>query len=208
VPWAWNWRAGRLTSAPSSRSWTRSCRRRGGRRDRMSAMTARPAGQRNAPAAQALTTDSIELTACSPCTPPAVARSPTGLFVRYGGSRQPIPGYTSAGPGHASRSGWARHWRPARRPAPSSAVCSAVQLVHPARGEPPRPTTRTDLDMIPPSTTPAPTLAAILPGHPTCLASLRTRDAAPQRKHSGSATRAARKPDAGPVTPGLAGLWM
>src|SRR5690242_17088993 len=30
---------------------------------------------------------SIELTACSPCTPPAVQTSPTGLFDRYGGVR-------------------------------------------------------------------------------------------------------------------------
>ena len=36
----------------------------------------------NAPARSALTTNSIELIACRPWTPPAVATRPTGLFVR------------------------------------------------------------------------------------------------------------------------------
>ena len=39
--------------------------------------------------------------------------------------------------------------------APSSAACSAVRLVDAARREPPRPTTRTGLAMVPPSPVPA-----------------------------------------------------
>ena len=157
---------------------------------------------------RARTTNSIELTACSPCTPPAVATSPTGLFVRYGGSRaasrisqsraflnEPLtePWYvgvlqiraslpwtvsaSSRAPAGAARSGvyigrsrsrtQIRLGSAFAARAPSSAVSRAVRLVDPVRSEPPRPTTRTDLGMIPPSTTPVPTLAAILAGHLT-----------------------------------------